>query len=401
MSTINSLFEQQMASFNIPRGKKIAIAVSGGADSLCLTFLLHTFAQKQGYFLTALTVDHRIRPESAAEAQSVHQLLTQKHIRHVILTNKIPFQETRLEEKARKIRYDLLCHYCLKNEIEYLFLAHHQSDQAETFLSRLARGSGIEGLSAIKPIIKYQGIHILRPLLNTPKEKLTDFLIQAGIEWIEDPMNQNIAFERIKWRRFLPFLTQNGLSLSALTLSINRLNSAREALAFYTDTFIQKHVHVSPLGFIKIDNDAFYALPNEIKIRVLTESITQIGQSGKPLSLDSLEKLIKRMPTKATLGECVIIAHKKGLFIGKESHKQESEKFIPAYMPTRWDRFMIKTPTPLFVRSQAPNRRLPDIPAIIQKSFPFIVFQKELEKNVDIDYKEWNTHQINIQFIQN
>lgn len=392
-----SVFEQKMACFQLPEKAALAVAVSGGADSLCLTFLLKHFAQKHQCSLTALTVDHNIRPESGQEAEFVHDLLTQHQITHITLVNQEMLSQTRLEEKARFIRYELLCKYCQEHNISYLFLAHHQSDQIETFLARLARGSGIDGLSAIKPNTKRKGIHLLRPLLTTSKTELTDFLKHQGISWIEDPMNQDTSFERVKWRQFLGTLNNNGLTQKAMSLSVQRLNRAREALTFYKDSFIRKHLYFSSLGYIKIDNEPFFALPEEIKIRVLSYAIQEVGQSEKPLSLESLESLVKRLPARATLGECIIISHKKGLFIGKESDRQEKEKFIPPNTRTKWDRFLILSPISIWIKAKAPQIRLPDIPFAIQKSFPSIWIQKELEKKMNIDYKKWNDYHISIQ----
>lgn len=400
--TLDSLFfEQQLFSFQIPPKEALAVAVSGGSDSLCLTFLLNEFAKTHSHPLTALTVNHNIRSESAEEANYVHTLLAKHHIFHTTLVNKKKLSNVNLEEQARNIRYELLCNYCKKHDIHYLFLAHQQSDQIETFLARLARGSGTDGLSAIKPQTKKNGIYILRPLLCVSKKELTNFLLQKGISWVEDPMNQNLSFERVKWRHFLAVLNENGLRPQALTLAINRLNRAREALSFYTNTFIKHYVFLSPLGYIKVENKPFYELPKEIKIRVLNYAIKEVGQSQKQLSLNSLEILINNLPKRTTLGTCTIISNQRGIFIAKESTRQEKEKNIPANVQTSWDRFLIKSPFPVSVKASSPLKRLPDIPLGVQKSFPFIQYQKGLEKKMNIDYKEWDDYHISILFQSN
>lgn len=393
-----SFFEQQMAFLKLPPNTSMAVAVSGGADSLCLTFLLNEYAQKNNHILTALTVNHNIRPESTDEAAFVHQILTQNNIHHNTLTNEKKISPKRLEEQARKIRYRLLCDYCLEHQIKYLFLAHHQSDQIETFLARLARGSGTDGLSAIKPLTHRNGVYIVRPLLNVSKEDIVDTLQKKQIKWVEDPMNQDCQFERVKWRQFLSVLIQNGLKPKMISLSIKRLNQAREALDFYTQTFIQNHTKTHSLGYMLLENEAFSHLPFEIKARVLAKAIAQIGQSSKQVSLESVEQLILKLPTRATLGECVIISHKQGIFIGKEPSKQETEKLILPHQPTKWDRFLIQSDIPIFVRADAPKSRLSNVPFLIQKSFPAVYCQKELEKKTEIDYKEWKAYNIYIQF---
>ena len=146
--------------------KRIAVAVSGGADSLCLTFLLHEWASKRKVQIYAFTVDHGLRKESAEEAKYVHQVLTQKGMAHQTLIWKGKKPTVSVEEKARQARYDLLFDACRKNKIEYLCLAHHQNDQAETFWLRLIRSSGVDGLSAMGECVQRGEITLLRPLLD-------------------------------------------------------------------------------------------------------------------------------------------------------------------------------------------------------------------------------------------
>ena len=298
MTLSDTSFEKTLASFNLDTTQRWAVAVSGGADSLCLTLLLHQFCQKNKIELFAITVDHNIRSESAQEAETVHNFLKKQNIQHTILKNTTPIGNTCIEEDARNIRYNLLTSFCKENNIPYLFIAHQLEDQIETFLSRLARGSGINGLGAIKKISQRDDIVIIRPFLNTPKNEIKKYLSKNNIEWVEDPMNQDPNYERVKWRNFLPVLEKNNLSLKAISLSIQRLNRVQETLNTITNTFLKTNVSFYPEGYALINTNSFQTLPDEIKIRALNEVLKKIGQSEKIISLELLERLIHQLPKK-------------------------------------------------------------------------------------------------------
>lgn len=398
---VPSLSQAVSAVFaQIPQTAPIAVAVSGGADSLALAIAL---AQEttQNHPLTAITVDHGIRPESAQEAQFVHHILQKHQINHIILTNKDVPPQSHIEEWARQIRYNLLCDYCNQNNIPYLFLAHHAIDQAETFFIRLAHASGLEGLCAMRPFSKRGNITLVRPLLNIPKAELVSFLTQKNISWIEDPMNQEVHYERVKWRHFLPQLTQTGLHIHTLTTSVNRLTRANQALEIWTDTAFKSIAFQADEGYIHLKRNAFSELPDEIKIRLLIKALNTINPQAQPVSLSSVENILLLKERHYTLAGCLIVVHKKGLFITKEPCVTAKETIIKAHTPTQWDRFLIQAPYTLKVKAQAPKTHLKNIPFSIQKSFPcFQIQEKELENFIDIDYKEWQKYHIDIHVLK-
>src|SRR5262245_21437394 len=166
------LTEAEFAALMRPLGPfeaqpRLAVAVSGGSDSLALTLLLHDWARRQRGVLTALTVDHGLRPEAAAEARQVARWLRARGIRHRVLTWR-PAGEARrggLQAAARAARYRLLGAWCRANGVLHLALAHHREDQAETLLLRLARGSGLDGLAAMAAVSEREGVRLIRPLL--------------------------------------------------------------------------------------------------------------------------------------------------------------------------------------------------------------------------------------------
>ncbi|MBR4932480.1 MAG: tRNA lysidine(34) synthetase TilS [Alphaproteobacteria bacterium] len=401
MSVLNlDDFNKLMQPFGLLNGMHIAVGISGGADSLCLTLLLSEWAKQNNIDLTALTVNHNLRTVAAQEAEDVHHFLTQKNIHHVILTNQKPIPESGLEVYARQIRYDLLTDYCRKHQIFDLFLAHHQADQAETFLLRLAKSTGLNGLSGMRITSVRNGLKIHRPLLSVSKQDLTDTLNASQITWVEDEMNADERYERVKWRHFLPVLAEKGVSLSAIAQTMQRLSRADEALAEYTEAFINKNVWIDFRGFARLPVEKWQLLPAEIKIRVVMDLIQQIGQSDKQISLKSVEHLCNKLPCSATIGNCVFVPHKTGLYIGKEKHLMPVQKSVKAGETIVWDRFKMTALTDCIVKAGMPVQKIENIPAVIQKSFPAVFMEKELEKTVQIDYKEKNDSFVQIEFLK-
>ena len=183
-----------------------AAAVSGGADSLALAFLLKDFQKQNGGRAAVLTVNHHLRPEADAEAAMVVALMKKWGIEHHVL-NWFPEEGNGgIEEKAREARYRLMEDWCVKNGFYYLLTAHHQQDQAETFLMRLQRGSGVDGLSAMAEMTPRGKICVVRPLLEAEPAALRRLLRENGIAWAEDASNGCDDFLRVRIRKFLPEL---------------------------------------------------------------------------------------------------------------------------------------------------------------------------------------------------
>lgn len=172
---------------------------------MALALLAHAWVQPRGGQITALHVDHGLRPESADEAVLTHARLTALAIPCVILTWQHGAIAGNLQEEARHARYRLMRKWCHENAVLHLLTAHHAGDQAETVAMRAQRGSGIEGLSAM-PLVKFfpECRHI-RPLLGASHAELVALLTAQNVEWVEDPSNRNMKFDRVRIRTsFLP-----------------------------------------------------------------------------------------------------------------------------------------------------------------------------------------------------
>src|SRR5689334_21506590 len=132
---------------------RLAVAVSGGRDSLALALLAAGWCRSVGGEVVGLTVDHRLRPGSGAEARQVGRWLAAAGIAHHILVRRDELAAGSRQAAARAARYALLGDWCRRQGVLHLLVAHQQEDQAETLLLRLGRGSGLEGLAAMPAVV--------------------------------------------------------------------------------------------------------------------------------------------------------------------------------------------------------------------------------------------------------
>ena len=194
-------FAPLMAPFAPFEGHPVlAVAVSGGRDSLALALLAHDWARARDGSIVALIVDHGLRAGAACEAEETRQRLNLRGIEAVILrwTGVKPAQG--VQEAARAARYDLLFEACRQRGILHLLVAHHADDQAETIAMRAARGSGADGLAGMAALVEHRHARLLRPLLAVPRARLTATLDALGVAWIDDPSNADPRFERVRVR---------------------------------------------------------------------------------------------------------------------------------------------------------------------------------------------------------
>ena len=321
----------------------VAVACSGGADSMSLTLIIAGWAKANNRAIIALTVDHGLRKESQEEARQVGKWLKKRGIAHAILSWKGKKPVRNIQEAARKTRYRLLADYCKTHHIPYLLVAHHLEDQAETFLLRLARGSGVDGLSAMSALTSLYGIQIVRPLLDIPKTELLAYLKACKQPYISDPSNENTAYDRVKMRSLLPMLAKAGLTPERIALAAKNMARARKHLESETSDFLDRACDFFPEGYALL-----HALPEseEIALRALAKLLMAISGSETKPRLEELERLynaIKNPAFKAaTLGGAVFSLHKKSVLIYREQQNIAAPIAIRAGKEIGWDnRFMI------------------------------------------------------------
>ena len=206
------------------------IAVSGGPDSLALSALGKVYAQENKMKIFFVLIDHGIRKNSNNEAKLVKKLLKKKSISLNIVKNKKKINNN-IQKKAREIRYNYLLEFCKKKNIKFILTGHHRDDQIETFLIRLSRGSGVQGLSSMKKITKLSArIKLIRPLLEIKKKDLKLYCKSIFKKFIKDPSNKDKKYLRTKIRLLINNFEKNGINLDQIIRSINNLASTRDTL---------------------------------------------------------------------------------------------------------------------------------------------------------------------------
>ena len=296
--------EQLFSGFEHRR--RVLLAVSGGPDSTALLLLAHRWRKERrtGPALVAATVDHRLRPDSKREAANVAKLAKPLGVEHHTLAWSGKKPSKGLQEAAREARYGLLFKLAEKIGADAVVTAHTLDDQGETFLMRLARGSGLSGLGCIRSNTTRAGVTLLRPFLAVPKSRLVAVLRKGRIPYARDASNTDTRFLRSRLRKLNADLASEGLVPERLALAARRLARADDAIEEIVDELspgIAGGVWpaASPIEFSAA---AFFRLPDEIAIRVLGRAAGQAGDEG-PVELGKLEALYGALKVARGAGE--------------------------------------------------------------------------------------------------
>jgi len=282
----------------------IGLAVSGGADSLALALLAQAWCSglARPPQLTLFTVDHGLRPESAAEADRVGALAAAWGLPCRILRWSGPYPQADIEAAAREARYRLLLGAAREAGISHLATAHHRDDQAETFLLRLARGSGVYGLAAMPRVADRDGVAIVRPLLGLSHAELVDVVRSAGLRPVEDPHNRDARFARARMRALAPALAREGLTAERLAGTAARLRRAAAAIDIYVGRLLSAAVRVDAQGSVALDAAAWRAEPEETRLRALARMVRAAGGAEQVPRLESLAVIEAAMRADAAPG---------------------------------------------------------------------------------------------------
>lgn len=283
----------------------LAVAVSGGADSLALVLLA---AEAFPGRVTGVTVDHGLRPEAAAEAVQVQGWLGRHGIPHATVRWEGEKPSGNLQATARLARYRLLAAWCRANGVPVLLSAHHQDDVAETLLQRLSRGSGLAGLAAMPALRRLDdgvdGVWLARPLLDVPRARLRATLAARGQAWVEDPSNGDDRFDRARARRWLE--TQPDLSARRLALAAHHLAEADSAIHWMVKRHLAGYVARREDGAVAVaDPAAFLDVPGEVLRRSVAWCLGAVVAGATPRGA-ALDRLISslRAGRPSTLAGC-------------------------------------------------------------------------------------------------
>lgn len=282
-----------------------AIAVSGGGDSIALMHLLARWAQKTKKTAPlVLVVDHGLRPESGSQARGVVKAARALGLETTLLRWK-DAPAKGIEAAAREARYRLMGESLRRKKRTTLYVGHTQDDQAETFLLRLARGSGIDGLAGMRPLAPYPhvdfpGFVVARPLLGFGRAELRAWAKARKLDWLEDPMNADPRFDRVKMRQLAPALAEAGLTPARIALAATHLASGRDLLVDLA-LALEDRVSRAVAGGILLDQEALGDVPRELGLRVLASLLQAVSGAPYRPRFESLERLFDRLVT-ATLG---------------------------------------------------------------------------------------------------
>lgn len=323
-------------------GTVLAVAVSGGADSLSLVLAASDWANGCGGRVVALTVDHGLRPESADEAARVRKWMADLGIEHHILHwHRDQPPGGSLQAEARTARYRLLRAWCRAHGVLHLLVAHHLRDQVETVEMRRKRNPGGDGMSGMALVSENPDIRIIRPFLGVLSEEIRAQLTALGLPWIEDPSNRDERYERIRIRHALPGdITQAGEE--AAERGRNRaLSDGAVARA------LAEVVTTSPQGFLMLDRAGFNEQPSEVRIRLLGRVIRTVRGASYLERFASLDRLMTDVSgdraRDRTLGGCRFLVCRSVIYVCRESAGTDGPSALVPGETTVWDaRFRVR-----------------------------------------------------------
>jgi tRNA(Ile)-lysidine synthase len=338
-----------------PSCSRIALAVSGGADSIALMRLVREWAEsrKEAVALFILTVDHGLRAEAADEAAWVKAQAAGLGLPHETLRWTGAKPGSGIQAAARGARYDLLLGCCRETGIDALATAHTADDQAETVLMRLGRGSGLDGLAGIPALSVVDGVTLLRPLLGVTRARLEATLRDRGQGWLEDPSNRDGRYERARLREAMRASRALGLAPGMLALSARRMQRARLALEGVTAAFLAQALRVHPAGFCEVSLADLLDQPEEIGLRGLARMIAMFGGGARAVRLARIEALHAALADArsgartATLGGCAFELRRGPVLRVIREFGRIAPGRVPLTPrePTIWDgRFTISVP---------------------------------------------------------
>jgi len=287
--------------------KRVGVAVSGGGDSMALLDLMLWHTQDRGFTVKAVTLDHGLRTASAEEAAHVAAFCAERDVPHDVLTWSCDGTGN-LPARARAARYDLIGQWARSRELDMVMLGHTRQDIAETFLMRLARGAGLDGLSAMAQRFDRNDTHWARPLLLCDRDVLRDYLHDRGIGWHEDPTNDDPAYDRSRARQVLDTLAPLGISVGTLVDAAFHLGSARHALEHVTRTEAQRLV-AADRGDLILSPNPMPPAPPEIHRRLLVRALQWVSGAEYPPRRSALINLDAALTDNGrhTVAGCLVL----------------------------------------------------------------------------------------------
>jgi tRNA(Ile)-lysidine synthase len=353
---------------------RVALAVSGGSDSMALLRMVQEWAPPT-LSVHVLTVDHGLRKAAAEEALQVHRWCGVLGLQHETLQWRSENVTSAIQAKARQARYDLMTGWCLANHVEVLLTAHTADDQAETVLMRSLRTSTAKSLAGIWPERDWNGVRVLRPLIELRRVDLRAYLKQCGQAWVEDPSNEDTRFERVRLRRVLAGETRGLAARAYVAQQVSRQHASD------ADTWCHAYVDRHELGFARFPIVTFNLVDREVQDEILLKVMSWIGGTGHPELQERyglLSWLANQEGSRRALGGLIFVKRARDVLVGREPGRISSVvTMIPESGEVVWDnRFRVTGPMGASVIATAGLKsvtRRKDIPAFIQAGLPAVI----------------------------
>jgi tRNA(Ile)-lysidine synthase len=326
----------------------LAVAVSGGPDSLALAILADRWARQRGGEVCALTVDHGLRPESGDEIRRLGAWLSARAIRHEILVWTGEKPRTGIQEAARFARYRLLGDWCRDHACLHLLTGHHRDDQIETHLIRRRAHSGPDGLAGMSAIRELADCRLLRPLLGVARDRLVAFLEAERQPFVSDPSNLDPAFERSRLRQG-DGASAGEIGITCLLGEIQAFGRRRVAHEHELNALLARYVSFHPAGFAILDPTMIPERSPEMVERLLSAVTAAIGGASYPRRREQIGRLREALGGAArrghTLGGCRFIRWRERILVTRELARAAPPLRLRPGRRMIWDRrFEIITP---------------------------------------------------------
>jgi tRNA(Ile)-lysidine synthase len=328
----------------------IGLAVSGGPDSLALLRLAVDWQRRQPAppRLIVYSVDHALRSEAADEVRFVLATAARLGLEARALCWDGPKPATGRQAAARVARYRLIGAAMAADGADLLLTAHHQDDQAETVLMRLAHGSGLAGLRGMESHATVEGVPVFRPFLDVPRAVLAAVVARAGLTPVSDPSNADPHYERARWRAGLPGLAALGLDSPALAAFARRAGEADAALGQWAESVLRAQLQIDSFGVATLPLATLAALPPAIQTRLLARLVALAGGNRAPRQLGAVERLRDRLVGEpafagATIAGVALSRRGEAIAFAREPGRQAGlDVTIPEGGQVVWDgRFRI------------------------------------------------------------
>jgi len=317
---ISQIYKKFTKSISI--NENFIVAVSGGPDSLALAFLSKIYSIQKNLKVRFYIIDHKLRSESSNEAKYVKKILNKFQINAEILYWKGIKPKSNIQSAARAKRFELLISKCKKLGVTHILLGHHQEDLIENFFIRILRGSGLKGLISLSKKTKLQNFTILRPLINQKKEDLVFISKKVFDFYVKDPTNNDEKFQRVRIRKLLNGLKNDGLDQKKFIKTIENLKKSNDVVNYYVTKNLENNSFFSHKKKHLILNDKFFKQPYEVVFRSLSDSLNFISKKYYSVRGKKIDKIIKEIQkssfSKRTLGSCLIEKVNQTVIISKE-----------------------------------------------------------------------------------